>query len=182
MPRLLLSLLCLCPLLTAADRQLFNGKDLAGWARIARHEDAPSGQQPGFVVQDGLLVAIPAAPEDDLWYTGEKIGNATLRVVYKVSAPNANSGVFIRIPIQPKSEDDAINKGIEVQWKSSPLSSICTSMPTCAGRSTRRPRPTAISAATITTSRGSAPTRPQRCAPPPASRAEPSRREDGGVA
>src|SRR5664280_2643648 len=115
MPRLLLSLLCLCPLLTAADRQLFNGKDLAGWARIARHEDAPSGQQPGFVVQDGLLVAIPAAPEDDLWYSGEKIGNATLRVVYKVSARNANSGVFIRIPIQPKSEDDAINKGIEVQ-------------------------------------------------------------------
>jgi hypothetical protein len=50
-----------------------------------------------------------------LWFTGEKIGNATLRVVYKVSAPSANSGVFIRIPVQPKSEDDAINKGIEVQ-------------------------------------------------------------------
>jgi hypothetical protein len=36
-------------------------------------------------------------------------------VVYKVSEPAANSGVFIRIPAPPKSEDDAINKGIEVQ-------------------------------------------------------------------
>src|ERR1041385_3552646 len=45
----------------------------------------------------------------------EKIGNATLHIVYKVTAANANSGVFIRIPVIPKSEDDAINKGIEVQ-------------------------------------------------------------------
>jgi hypothetical protein len=100
----------------AADvKPLFNGKDLAGWARIPRHEGAPANQQPGFVVQDGLLVAVPAAPEDDIWYTRAKIGNATLRVVYKVSAPEANSGVFLRIPGEPKSEDDAINKGIEVQ-------------------------------------------------------------------
>jgi hypothetical protein len=98
-----------------AELQLFNGRDLTGWARIPRHEDSPSGQKPGFEVREGLLLSIPDAPEDDLWYTREKIGNATLRVVYKVSAPNANSGVFIRIPIKPKSEDDAINKGIEVQ-------------------------------------------------------------------
>ena len=96
-------------------RSLFNGKDLSGWQRIPRHEDAPAGQKPGFEVRDGMLVALPDAPEDDLWYTRRKIGNATLRVVYKVSAPNANSGVFIRIPAEPKSEDDAINKGIEVQ-------------------------------------------------------------------
>ena len=40
---------------------------------------------------------------------------------------------------------------------------------TCAGRSTRRPRRTATSAATTPTSRGSAPTRPTRSAPPPVS-------------
>src|ERR1035441_1244570 len=51
---------------------------------------------------------------------------ATLRVVYKVSAPNANSGVFIRIPVQPKSEDDAINKGIEVQIDESGDDFHCT--------------------------------------------------------
>jgi len=99
----------------AAEKKLFNGKDLTGWTRMPRHEGAPANEKPGFVVRDGLLVTVPDAPEDDLWYTAGKIGNATLRVVYKVSAPEANSGVFIRIPYEPKSEDDAINKGIEVQ-------------------------------------------------------------------
>src|SRR5512142_1132156 len=109
-----------------AEQQLFNGKDLKGWARIPRHEGAPADQKPGLVVQDGLLVSIPDAPEDDLWYTREKIGNATLRVVYKASAKNANSGVFIRIPVAPKSEDDAINKGIEVQIDDSGDAYHCT--------------------------------------------------------
>jgi hypothetical protein len=100
----------------AADgKPLFDGKDLRGWARIPRHEGAPADQKPGFVVKDGMLVTVPTSPEDDLWYTREKIGNATLRVVYKVSDKAANSGIFIRIPVKPKSEDDAINKGIEVQ-------------------------------------------------------------------
>jgi hypothetical protein len=112
--RLLIAIVFLSPLL-AAPRQLFNGKDLSGWARIPRHENPSPGEKPGFIVRDGLLISVPDAPEDDIWYTREKIGNATLRVVYKVSAENANSGVFIRIPVEPKSEDDAINKGIEVQ-------------------------------------------------------------------
>jgi hypothetical protein len=110
----------------AGEKQLFNGKDLTGWARIPRHVGAPADQKPGFMVQEGLLVTVPGAPEDDLWYTGGKIGNATLRVVYKVSAPEANSGVFIRIPYQPKSEDDAINKGIEVQIQDSGDDYHCT--------------------------------------------------------
>src|SRR5437763_14403622 len=90
----------------AAEQQLFNGKDQSGWARIPRHEGAPADQKPGFVVRDGLLVALPDAPEDDLWYTREKIGNATQRVVYTVSAPEANSGLLIRLPVQPESEAD----------------------------------------------------------------------------
>jgi Domain of Unknown Function (DUF1080) len=112
---LAITLLFGCAAWAADVKQLFDGKDLKGWARIPRHEGAPPDQQPGLVVKDGLLVAVPAAPEDDLWYTRAKIGNATVRVVYKVSAPEANSGIFIRIPVEPKSEDDAINKGIEVQ-------------------------------------------------------------------
>lgn len=100
---------------SAAETRLFNGRDLSGWSRIPRHEDAPANQKPGFEIRDGLLVSIPDAPEDDLWYTRRKIGNATLRVVYKTGAPDANSGIFTRIPIEPKSKDDAINKGIEVQ-------------------------------------------------------------------
>lgn len=112
--------------LWAAEKALFNGKDLSGWSRIPRHEGAPADQKPGIVVQDGLLVSLPDAPEDDLWYTGSKIGNATLRVVFKVSAPEANSGVFTRIPYEPKSEDDAINKGIEVQIQESGDEYHCT--------------------------------------------------------
>jgi hypothetical protein len=99
----------------AGRKQLSNGKDLTGWARIPRHEGAPADENPGFRVEKGLLVSLPETPEDDLWYTREKIGNATLRIVYKSSDRTANSGVFIRIPEPPKSEDDAINRGIEVQ-------------------------------------------------------------------
>jgi hypothetical protein len=99
----------------AGSKELFNGKDLEGWARIPRHENVPQGQEPGLKVENGLLVSLPDAPEDDLWYTRKKIGNATLKVVFKVSDKSANSGVFIRIPEPPKSEDDAINRGIEVQ-------------------------------------------------------------------
>ncbi len=111
----------------AAERKfLFNGKDVSAWERIPRHEDAPAGQQPGFKVENGLLVSLPNAPEDDLWYTPQKIGNAVLRVVYKVSDPTANSGIFIRIPEKPKSEDDAINRGIEVQIQESGDDWHCT--------------------------------------------------------
>jgi len=110
----------------AAETQLFNGKDLTGWARIPRHEGVPADQKPGFAIRDGLLISLPDSPEDDLWYTRRKIGNATLRIVYKVSAPEANSGIFTRIPIEPKSEDDAINKGIEVQIQESGDDLHCT--------------------------------------------------------
>src|SRR5882757_4040081 len=103
------------PLLAADAKPLFNGKNLDGWSRLQRHENASPDRGPGFKIENGMLISDPDAPEDDIWYTREKIGNATLRVVYKVDIANANSGIFIRIPEAPKSEDDAINKGIEVQ-------------------------------------------------------------------
>ena len=40
----------------AAEKPLFNGKNLDGWARIPRHENAPGMEKPGIEVQDGLLV------------------------------------------------------------------------------------------------------------------------------
>lgn len=120
-------LLAAASALPAAERrQLFNGKDLSGWSRIPRHEDVPADQPAGFKIENGLLVSLPDTPEDDLWYTPEKIGNATIRVVYKVSDKSANSGVFIRIPDRPKSEDDAINHGIEVQIDESDNEWHCT--------------------------------------------------------
>ncbi len=112
--------------LLAGEKPLFNGKDLDGWARMPRYERSPAGQAPGFTVQDGFLATVAGTPADDLWYTRGKIGNATLRLVYKTAAVNSNSGVFIRIPEPPKSEDDAINKGIEVQIDNSDDDRHCT--------------------------------------------------------
>ncbi len=93
----------------AADqpKQLFNGKNLDGWVQI-RNEGKDT-----FVVEDGILHT--TGNKGDIAYTQEKIGNAVLRVVWKMSNEKGNSGVFIRIPEVPKTESDAINKGIEVQ-------------------------------------------------------------------
>ena len=125
MRKSLLLMAVLAAPLFAAEVKLFNGKNLDGWSRLTRHE-GEADRAPGFKVENGMLVSDPAAPEDDLWYTREKIGNATLRVVYKVNVENANSGIFIRIPEAPKSEDDAINKGIEVQIDQSDDEWHCT--------------------------------------------------------
>ena len=95
--------------LHAQTKQLFNGKDLDGWA----FAPATPGQE-GFAVNNGLLETTPPG-KAMLWYTRQKIGNATIKVVYKMSNERGNSGVFIRTPIEPATEADAIHKGIEVQ-------------------------------------------------------------------
>ena len=109
----------------AAEMKIFNGKNLDGWTRLPRHA-GEADHAPGFKIANGMLISDPDAPEDDIWYTREKIGNATIRVVYKVDTEKANSGIFIRIPEAPKSEDDAINKGIEVQIDQSDDDWHCT--------------------------------------------------------
>jgi hypothetical protein len=88
-------------------RPLFNGRDLDGWRIV------DAGSRPAFTVEDGAIRTQPG--RGLLWYTEKPIGNATLRVVYRMSAPNGNSGVFIRIPGPPPNENYAIHHGIEVQ-------------------------------------------------------------------
>ncbi|WP_324317919.1 3-keto-disaccharide hydrolase [Povalibacter sp.] len=85
---------------------LFNGKDLDGWRHVG----------PGrFVVDDGILRT--EGGMGLLWYTREKFGNATLRIVYRAPQPQdaGNSGVFIRIPEEPTEPWMPVNKGYEVQ-------------------------------------------------------------------
>lgn len=85
-------------------KPLFNGRDLAGWEHVG----------PGsFSVENGLLRT--RGGMGLLWYTGEKFGNAVIRVVYKVETPGANSGVFIRIPEPPPDPWYAVHHGYEVQ-------------------------------------------------------------------
>ena len=84
--------------------QLFNGNDMAGWEMVGRG---------GFRVDDGLLVT--EGGMGLLWNTTQKIGNAALRVVYKVSRPEDNSGVFVRIGERPENVWYPIHHGYEVQ-------------------------------------------------------------------
>jgi hypothetical protein len=64
-------------------RPLFDGKSLDGWEHVG----------PGkMVVDDGLLCT-----EGGMglrWYTREMFGNCTIRLVYKTTSKESNSGVF----------------------------------------------------------------------------------------
>jgi hypothetical protein len=85
-------------------RQLFNGRDLDGWEHVG----------PGsFVVEDGVLRT--EGGMGLLWYTREKFGNSVLRVVYRTTDPDSNSGIFIRIADRPPDEWFAVHHGFEVQ-------------------------------------------------------------------
>src|SRR3984893_19135150 len=85
-------------------RALFNGKDLDGWQQVG----------PGsFVVTDGMMKT--EGGMGMLWYTREKIAHATIRVVFKLTAKESDSGVFIRIPDQPTEPWMPINRGYEVE-------------------------------------------------------------------
>ena len=90
-------------------KQLFNGKDLAGWKHVG----------PGsMTVEDGLIQTHGGMGL--LYWTGQKFGNGTLRVVYRMRDTNDNSGVFIRIPIEPREEWMPVNYGYEVQIDNHP--------------------------------------------------------------
>ncbi len=101
------ALLAVLTCAAAERKQLFNGKDLTGWEQIRTDTNDT------YVVEDGILHS--TGHSGDILYTQEKIGNATIHVVYKMSNEKGNSGVFIRIPELFKTEAGFINKGIEVQ-------------------------------------------------------------------
>ena len=50
-----------------------------------------------------------------LYWNAGKVGNCVIRVVYKMRDFNDNSGVFIRIPVEPREEWMPVNYGYEVQ-------------------------------------------------------------------
>jgi len=74
-------------------KQLFDGKDLTGWKHVG----------PGsMTVEDGLIHTHGGMGL--LYWTGGKLGDCRIRVVFKMRDHNDNSGVFIRIPIEPREE------------------------------------------------------------------------------
>jgi hypothetical protein len=90
-------------------RQLFNGKDLTGWKHVG-----PGSQY----VEDGLIKSHGGMGL--LYWSGEKFGNCTLKVVFRMEKTNSNSGVFIRIPIEPYEEWMPVFYGYEVQIDNQP--------------------------------------------------------------
>jgi hypothetical protein len=76
-----------------AWKSLYNGKDLTGWKHVG-----PGG----MTVEDGLIRTHGGMGL--LYWTGGKLGNCRIRVVYKMRDHNDNSGVFIRIPLEPREE------------------------------------------------------------------------------
>ena len=89
---------------SAESRQLFNGKDLSGWTHVGFGE---------FSIENGVLRTVGGIGV--LWFDEEKIGNAIIRVVYKVKSHEDNSGVFVRIPDPPEDPWMPVHKGLEIQ-------------------------------------------------------------------
>jgi 3-keto-disaccharide hydrolase len=96
----------LLPLALPAQQwqQLFNGKDLTGWKHVGPGE---------MTVANGLIQTHGGMGL--LYYTQARLGNAVIRVVYKMREKDDNSGVFIRIPIEPREAWMPVNYGYEVQ-------------------------------------------------------------------
>jgi hypothetical protein len=96
-------------------RSLFNGRDLEGWEHIG----------PGkMVVEDGVIRT--EGGMGLLWYTREKFGDCTLRVVYKQTGKTSNGGVFVRVADRPKDPWWAVHHGFEAQINDSDDDYHCT--------------------------------------------------------
>ncbi len=93
-------------------KQLFNGKDLTGWKHVG----------PGSMSVDNGLIKTSGGM-GLLYWTGGKVSNCVLRVVYRMRDRNCNSGVFIRIPVEPREEWMPVHYGYEVQIDNEPETS-----------------------------------------------------------
>src|SRR6476469_5967232 len=99
-------------LLSARSREwkaLFNGKNLDDWKHVGPGE---------MTVQDGLIQTHGGMGL--LYWPGSKLGDCVIRVVYKMRDKNDNSGVYIRIPIEPREAWMPVHYGYEVQIDNEP--------------------------------------------------------------
>lgn len=90
-------------------KQLFNGKDLTGWKHVG-----PGG----ITVEDGLMKTHGGMGLT--YWGGGPVGNCMIRVVFKMRDHNDNSGVYIRIPIEPREAWMPVHYGYEVQIDNQP--------------------------------------------------------------
>ena len=74
---LILSLVFGIPAFAEGRKQLFNGKNMDGWKFVHRAEG-----DTGFSASEGMIHT--GGPKGMLLYTADKIGNVTIRVIYKM--------------------------------------------------------------------------------------------------
>ena len=94
--------------------QLFNGRDLTGWRHV--------GQGGMGVMQDGAL-RTGGDGEGLLYWTGGPVGNCTLRIVYRLSGDYDRSGIFVRIPIEPRDLEMPLDYGYRIAIDNHPETS-----------------------------------------------------------
>jgi len=92
--------------------QLFNGKDLSGWKQVG---DGSHYVENGLIASHGGMGL--------LYWIKEKFSNCKIRVVFRMKKFNSNSGVFIRIPIEPREAWMPVHYGYEVQIDNHPETS-----------------------------------------------------------
>ena len=90
-------------------KQLFDGKDLVGWKHVGPGE---------MTVEAGLIQTHGGMGL--LYWAGGKLGDCVIRVVFKMRDHNDNSGVYIRIPIEPREAWMPVHYGYEVQIDNEP--------------------------------------------------------------
>jgi glucose/arabinose dehydrogenase len=83
---------------------LLGGRTLSGWTQVG----------PGrFVVEsDGSIAA--EGGTGLIYYTPRTFRDFVLELEYRAESPGANSGIFVRVPEQPKTPQDAVSRGYEI--------------------------------------------------------------------
>ncbi|QDK82680.1 DUF1080 domain-containing protein [Spirosoma sp. KCTC 42546] len=100
------------PNATSGWRQLFNGTDLTSWKHVGK---GSMSVENGSIRGHGGMGL--------LYWTKEKFSNCTIKVVYRMQKENSNSGVYIRIPLEPREEWMPVHYGYEVQIDNHPETS-----------------------------------------------------------
>jgi hypothetical protein len=93
-------------------KQLFNGKDLTGWQHVGKGNMTVEN---GWIHSHGGMGL--------LYWKGGPLSNTKIRVVYKMRDKNDNSGVYIRIPVEPREPWMPVHYGYEVQIDNEPQKS-----------------------------------------------------------
>jgi hypothetical protein len=100
---------CSAASVSPEPKQLFNGKDLSGWQHVGKGS---------MTVVNGLIQTHSGMGL--LYWRGGKISNCVLRVVYQMRDHNDNSGVYVRIPLEPREPWMPVHYGYEVQIDNEP--------------------------------------------------------------